>query len=96
MRNSVQFTLIILFVSIDFLTVAEEIVELSTGLIKGYPIRDNSTNDIIAWAHLGIPYAEAPIGDFRFEKPRPKEPWEGELIFFRSNLYTQTPLKIWI
>ncbi len=30
-------------------------------------------------AFLGIPFAEAPVGDLRFAAPEPKRPWEGVL-----------------
>ena len=27
--------------------------------------------------HIGIPYAEAPMTNFRWRKPRPKRKWDG-------------------
>ena len=26
---------------------------------------------------IGVPYAEAPVGDLRFEKPKPANTWSG-------------------
>ena len=29
------------------------------------------------WAFLGIPYADAPVGEYRWRAPRPVTPWDG-------------------
>ncbi|XP_071945423.1 cholinesterase-like [Antedon mediterranea] len=38
-------------------------------------LKVNKTIDV----YKGIPFAEPPVGEYRFEKPRPKEPWNGTL-----------------
>lgn len=47
-----------------------EIVRTSKGEVRGIRVGDT-------WRYLGIPYAQAPIGELRFAAPVPPEPWEG-------------------
>lgn len=49
-------------------------VPTSAGLVRGAVL---STTSGTVRAFLGIPYAESPIGDLRFQKPKPKEQWKG-------------------
>lgn len=50
------------------------VVKIDSGLVAGERIRvDGKELD----AYLGIPYADPPIGDLRFGKPRPVTPWTG-------------------
>lgn len=49
-------------------------VIINTGQVTGKQIQvGGQTID----AFLGIPYAEPPIGELRFQKPRPLKPWNG-------------------
>ena len=49
-------------------------VETNAGRVQGYSEEiDGSTLDI----YLGIPYARPPVGELRFKRPLPVEPWEG-------------------
>jgi carboxylesterase type B len=52
------------------------IVETNSGPVKGSVI---SFNDQKLNQFLGIPYAEPPIGNNRFGKPKPIQKWEKEL-----------------
>ncbi|CAD5232530.1 unnamed protein product [Bursaphelenchus xylophilus] len=52
-----------------------EIYEVESGKIKGIAYNiDNCKNYV---ACLGIPYAAAPIGELRFEKPQPPKKWRN-------------------
>lgn len=49
---------------------SEHITEIKTGKVRGY-----ERNQLIEY--LGIPYAQPPVGELRFKRARPMEPWEG-------------------
>ena len=63
----------------DFETTAD-LVEVTTtaGRVRGRwrPTTGGRGNPRSA-AFLGIPFAEAPVGELRFQAPVPKAPWEG-------------------
>ena len=46
------------------------VVQTASGAVRGYE-RDGRID------YLGIPYAEAPVGERRFKRAVPKAPWEG-------------------
>ncbi|CAN7978575.1 unnamed protein product [Ixodes persulcatus] len=50
----------------------QDIVTTKSGLVRGTLLR-TTTGQVRAF--LGIPYAEPPVGDLRFKKPEPKQPW---------------------
>ncbi|MCF0132421.1 MAG: carboxylesterase/lipase family protein [Blautia sp.] len=45
-------------------------VRTTTGIVRGY-----QRNNMMCF--LGIPYAEAPLGELRFKRAVPKKPWDG-------------------
>ncbi len=47
-----------------------KVIETSKGKLQGY--EENQVNFF-----LGIPYAEAPLGDLRWQPPKPIKSWEG-------------------
>lgn len=49
---------------------SEHIVNTTSGSVRGIE-RDGRID------YLGIPYAEAPVGDLRFKRSVPKTPWDG-------------------
>jgi para-nitrobenzyl esterase len=49
----------------------EAIVKTSAGLVRGVALDD----DVVAYR--GIPYAASPVGELRFRRPQPREPWDG-------------------
>jgi len=57
-----------------------KIVEINTGKLQGYIDKGIEV-------YKGIPYAEPPIGDLRFNAPEPKKSWSGilEAIKFSSD-----------
>ncbi|XP_071971250.1 cholinesterase-like isoform X1 [Engystomops pustulosus] len=52
----------------------DTIIETKQGKVSGIkkPVISHTVT-----AYLGIPYAEAPTGEKRFQKPEPRAPWEG-------------------
>ncbi|CAD5231367.1 unnamed protein product [Bursaphelenchus xylophilus] len=52
-------------------------VRTSLGWVEGKWVEINEYN--AAKAFLGIPFAKPPIGELRFEKPQPPDPWTGIL-----------------
>ena len=68
------------------------VVETKAGKIRG-ATEKASINKKTVLKYLNIPYAEAPVGELRFEKPVPKKPWRGNkflnLKFPLLHLYAQ-------
>ena len=62
-------TLIVLFFSCSS-TSPSKVIETSKGKLQGY--EQDQVNFF-----LGIPYAEAPSGDLRWQPPKPVKSWEG-------------------
>ncbi|XP_064471262.1 acetylcholinesterase-1-like isoform X2 [Ornithodoros turicata] len=52
------------------------VVHVDEGTVEGERI---TFEDKELDAFYSIPYAEPPIGELRFEKPKPKKPWKGTL-----------------
>uniref|UniRef100_A0A8D2IXL2 Carboxylic ester hydrolase n=1 Tax=Varanus komodoensis TaxID=61221 RepID=A0A8D2IXL2_VARKO len=50
----------------------DTVVVTSTGRVRGKHLM---TAAGMVTAFLGIPYAEPPVGELRFQKPRPHQPW---------------------
>uniref|UniRef100_A0A914VJ12 Carboxylesterase type B domain-containing protein n=1 Tax=Plectus sambesii TaxID=2011161 RepID=A0A914VJ12_9BILA len=50
---------------------------ISNGIIAGQLLTTKANNS--AFAFLGIPFAQAPVGDLRFRKPVEPHPWTGVL-----------------
>ena len=54
------------------------VVKTKSGKVRGQ-IQPSSIQGKSVQKFLNIPYAEAPIGQLRFEKPQPKKPWNGNI-----------------
>ncbi|KAF2879714.1 hypothetical protein ILUMI_26464 [Ignelater luminosus] len=53
------------------------------GALRGQFLRTSNNRKISAFT--AIPYAEPPVGDLRFEPPRPPSPWSGVLNASQSH-----------
>lgn len=75
-------TLVVLFLAACGQTTSEESASFKNGItqtitsgeIKGNQDKDN---DVLEW--LGIPYAEAPVGDLRWKEPQAVKAWKDTL-----------------
>lgn len=63
---------------------SDVIVRTTTGLVRGYERKGHEE-------FLGIPYAEAPVGELRFRRCVPKKPWEG---VFDAKEYGPVPVQM--
>ena len=59
-----------------------EVVDTRTGQVRGLCRKSGS------YAFLGIPFAQAPVGDLRFMAPVPALPWQGVR---EATVYGPTP-----
>lgn len=58
-------------------------VETSLGPLKGIQLETRSNNKL--WAFLGVRYAEAPVGELRFQNPQPVKAWKPEVYDATEN-----------
>ena len=49
-------------------------MDTASGAVRG---RWRGTGSVRSAAFLGLPYAQAPVGDLRFAAPKAREPWTG-------------------
>ncbi len=64
--------------------ITEPLVRVEQGLILGKTVHfENDYLDVQedVDVFLGIPFAEPPVGDLRFEAPLPKEPWAEDDVY---------------
>ncbi|XP_078056857.1 uncharacterized protein LOC144481213 [Mustelus asterias] len=52
----------------------DPLVQTQNGLLRGFRVQQN---DKVTDIFKGIPYAQPPIGELRFQKPRPLNSWKG-------------------
>ncbi|CAJ0589176.1 unnamed protein product [Cylicocyclus nassatus] len=60
-------------ISLVLLQTSAQVLDLIPGKVHGFDYR--MKNDDLAEVFLKIPYAAPPVGELRFEKPRPVIPW---------------------
>lgn len=63
---------------------SEHIVRTSSGAVRGY-LRDGMVE------YLGIPYAQPPVGELRFKRARPVQPWPG---VYNAEEYGPEPVQL--
>jgi acetylcholinesterase len=51
------------------------IIDTTKGRVRGATLRAATGKLVDAW--LGIPYAQPPVGEYRFRHPRPVDRWSG-------------------
>ena len=56
-------------------------ITTNSGSIRGI-IQSSSLSGRTVQKFPNIPYAEAPVGQLRFEKPQPKKPWKGKVSVY--------------
>ncbi|XP_077983387.1 acetylcholinesterase-like [Glandiceps talaboti] len=85
--TSLIVTIYVFFTTTCTVNAGDPTVEISTGKLVGSTVQFTH-GDTLHTVHVykGIPYAEPPIGDLRFQPPVPKSPWSGEYdaSYFRN------------
>ncbi|KAL6743806.1 hypothetical protein Aduo_016802 [Ancylostoma duodenale] len=81
-------------ISCLFLASFARILYLKPGRISGFDYK--TKEGVYAEVFLNIPYASAPVGELRFEKPTPPKPWEGirDCTKFGSSCYPIRPTEV--
>ncbi|KAI1706995.1 carboxylesterase family domain-containing protein [Ditylenchus destructor] len=72
-----------------------DVVKTNIGKVQGFTVTADSgfKTDVF----LGIPFAQPPVGELRFEKPRPARPWNGVLAAteFGNVCTSVSPFLLW-
>uniref|UniRef100_A0A1I7YW66 COesterase domain-containing protein n=1 Tax=Steinernema glaseri TaxID=37863 RepID=A0A1I7YW66_9BILA len=66
------------------------VIQLSVGDLQGRQVTTKDGKTV--YAYLGIPYANAPIGDLRFKAPETKRKWDGVLDATEYKASWKTPV----
>ncbi|XP_028406018.1 cholinesterase-like isoform X2 [Dendronephthya gigantea] len=80
--------ILLLFLSINLHQIKAmytEVITTNSGKVRGL-IQSSSLPGIKVQKFLNIPYAEAPVGELRFEKPKPRKPWNETLNSTEVNI----------
>lgn len=78
MRNLISKAAIILVTGIAAVSCSSSKQELTLQAVTKCGTVEGVQMDGVK-AFLGIPFAEAPVGELRWKEPQPKQPWEGVL-----------------
>ncbi|XP_054767789.2 uncharacterized protein LOC129275040 [Lytechinus pictus] len=71
---TVLLLLFIIDIHVSFAQVTVNVAGLGEVEGNSYDFDGNAMEEF-----MGVPYAEPPVGEFRFARPRPKLPWDGTL-----------------
>ncbi|KFM71196.1 Cholinesterase, partial [Stegodyphus mimosarum] len=70
-----SFSLGLLLLSlIELVSCLDQVVKTKNGLVRGTTVQ---FENIQIQAFFGVPFAEPPVGELRFRKPRPVKEWSG-------------------
>ena len=70
-------------ISICIGSILQVVIKTNYGYVRGI-VKKTNLNEREVLKFPNIPYAEPPVGQFRFEKPRPKLAWNGKNVFRSS------------
>jgi hypothetical protein len=82
-KRTYFFLFILMVIFITFMTVIHKevkkdtLIETKLGKVVGVTV--NRLGKEVN-CYFGVPYAEPPIEELRFNKPKPKKPWKGQNI----------------
>lgn len=93
-----------LFLSVNFLTLVTlvmasssplrpPIVTTKQGQVAGYVMSVEDQQNV--YVYEGIRYGKAPVGELRFQKPQPVEPWEGIYNATHSRTACMQPVQVY-